>query len=107
MPRRESIDLATRRRLREHVAAALDEFRLNAAALAKRIGVRPSTISSILSGDRTVGFDVFIKLHKGLGLSANYMLDEDPRPQVVPRPLRPERRPSPPEQAVRLARRAE
>lgn len=60
----------------------MEERRLNAAEVARRCKLSPSTISTILSGEREIGFDVFIKLHRGLPLSADYMLDEEPRPQI-------------------------
>lgn len=89
MPRAGTIDLPTRQRLRRHLKAAMEERRLTAAEVARRCKMSPSTISTILSGGREIGFDIFIKLHRGLPLSADYMLDEEPRPQIGPHPLPP------------------
>jgi DNA-binding XRE family transcriptional regulator len=78
MPKRESIDRETRERLRLHLAAVRDEHKLNDAQLSLRLGVSRGTISSILSGGRTMGLDVFVKLHRVFGVSANFLLDSPP-----------------------------
>lgn len=86
VPKRESIDRDTRERLRLHLAAVRDEHKLNDAQLSMRLGVSRGTISSILSGGRTMGLDVFVKLHRVFGVSANYLLDSPPerRAEVDP-----------------------
>lgn len=96
MPKRESIDRDTRERLRLHLAAVRDEHKLNDAQLAFRLGVSRGTISSILSGGRTMGLDVFVKLHRVFGVSANFLLDSPPERKAEggpPLPARPALRP--------------
>ena len=80
MPTRDSVDQATRTRLLGHLRSLMAEHKLDISATARRLGVSQGTVSAILGEDRAIGFDVFIKMHRGFGVSANYLLDEDPEP---------------------------
>lgn len=48
------------------------------AKLAKRIGIKESTLSTILSGRRGAGFDVAYKMHVALKVSLDDLCDEYP-----------------------------
>jgi DNA-binding XRE family transcriptional regulator len=83
MPKSESIDRDTRDRLRRHLLAVMAEQRMNKNQIAKALGVSRSTVGAIINGDRTMGLDVFIKLHRQY-VPASYMLDRDPTSSPPP-----------------------
>ncbi|HEX6972595.1 MAG TPA: helix-turn-helix transcriptional regulator [Limnochordia bacterium] len=79
MPTKESIDVATRRR----IAAKLRYLRWEGgfetdAELAKEIGMHPKTIGKYLHGINTIGLDVLLKIHRKLHVSIDWMVDRDP-----------------------------
>lgn len=63
----------------------------SAAALGRELGVHPKTIGKYLSGTRTVGLDVLLKIRRELHISIDWMVDRDPPqewfdPAFVPPP---------------------
>jgi transcriptional regulator with XRE-family HTH domain len=54
------------------------------ADMAAALELSPGTLSALLSGKRTPGLDVFIKLHRIAGFSADLMLAVDPPTNHTP-----------------------
>jgi transcriptional regulator with XRE-family HTH domain len=71
-------DEALRLRLAAHVRRIMHERGWHQSRLARELDVTTPTISTIVSGRRSVGLDVFAKLHRKLGINANELLDLDP-----------------------------
>lgn len=81
MPKRESIDLATRLRIAEHVKDWMRRHEIkDRAVVAQRLAVSPSTVTRLLNGGQ-IGLDVFIAINRKLGISANELLNSAPRPR--------------------------
>jgi transcriptional regulator with XRE-family HTH domain len=45
---------------------------------ADRVGLAQSYVHQVLKGERTPGFEFMVALHRGLGVDANELLDNDP-----------------------------
>ena len=72
------VDQRIRERLRLHLAALMAEHHLNKNQMALRLGVHRATIGSILNGERTMGLDMVVKIHRVFGVSLNFLVDSDP-----------------------------
>lgn len=92
VPTRDSIDMQTRLRIAAKLRYLMWEGEFDtAAALARELGVHRKTMGKYLKGDRTVGLDVLLKIHRELGVSIDWMVDRDPPqewfdPDFVPPP---------------------
>jgi transcriptional regulator with XRE-family HTH domain len=65
-------------RVKAHMRQLCDERKWSLYELAGKIGVDPSTLYKVFSGDRGVGIDLLFALHRGLHLPADMFLDDDP-----------------------------
>ena len=72
------IDDAVRERIRAWLLYYLTSREWTQVRLAREVGIAPSTLNAILSRDRTAGFDVAIKMHRGLKRSLDDLIDIDP-----------------------------
>jgi transcriptional regulator with XRE-family HTH domain len=83
--------METRERLRSWLRHIKESLEISQTELAARLGIGDGSLSQLLSGRKTMGFDVFIKMHRALGRSANELLDDDPPvPKAHGRPLDPQ-----------------
>lgn len=109
MPTRESVDMKTRLRMAGNLRRLYDERRFpSVRAMAARIGVHWTTLYKYMRGEQTIGMDVALKVHRALGVSLDWFVDEDPpekyfRPlfgdderEELPRHEPPDRHPKPP-----------
>jgi transcriptional regulator with XRE-family HTH domain len=71
------IDKPTRDRLVAWLRHVEPRFRTR-GELARQLDVSNATVSNLLNGKTTPGFDVFLKMHRGLHISADQLLDNDP-----------------------------
>lgn len=75
----ETIDLRTRLRIAANLRWLKHENRFEStAAMAKAIGVSRGALARYLSGDRTIGFDVALKVHRRLHVPLDWLVDRDP-----------------------------
>ena len=93
-------DKQLRERLAAHIRRLMEERGLNQTELAKALALKAkgSAISRLLKAERTMGLDIFARLHTRLGLDANRLLDDALREaaQVVDGRLRDLARRGPP-----------
>lgn len=62
----------------------LEERNMTVSELARRIGVAPTTIYSIIQrNNKKVDIDVLIKISKTLGVNAEYFADIPEEPQTI------------------------
>lgn len=79
MPRPESIDHETRERLRAWLRYFYDRKRLSQEEFGKELGdVGQGTVSQILSGRKTMGLDVLLKMSRKFRRSLDELVDDWP-----------------------------
>ncbi len=80
MPKKEYIDQETRERIAGWVRAKMRQQEIpSKAALARRLGIDRSTAGRILNATaRSLGLDVFLKIHRRLPIDATQILNEPP-----------------------------
>lgn len=72
-------DLQTRRRIIANLREHMYKERLTAAAVSRMTKISEGALSRLLSeADLQLGIDILVKIHRGLHISANAMLDRDP-----------------------------
>lgn len=74
-------DHVLRERLRGWVRHHLEERRdiyPNDGDFAERVGMKPETLSQILSGSKTMGLDVLVRFHRAMNRSLDVLVNEDP-----------------------------
>lgn len=71
-------DGVLRGRLAAHLRQEMERQGWAQADLARALRCHPSVVSHLLLADRTMGLDLFARVHSRLGLDANRLLDEDP-----------------------------
>ncbi len=76
---RETIDVATRLRIAAHLRELmwLHHFE-NDAAMAEAVGCSRSAMNRYLKGERNVGFDVALAIHRQLHVSLDWLSDKPP-----------------------------
>lgn len=85
MPKKEYIDQETRERIAGWVLHRMTEWNIpTQAALGRKLGIDRSTAGRILNATaRSLGLDVFLKIHRVLRLDATLILNESP-PKTKP-----------------------
>jgi plasmid maintenance system antidote protein VapI len=83
VPKRESIDIKRRLRIAGHVRNKLKELGITQVQAAKMMGVDQGTVSRLVNATESLGLDLFIRIHRGLGIDANRLLDVEP--EIKPR----------------------
>jgi transcriptional regulator with XRE-family HTH domain len=77
--RSESVDQKTRLRIAANLRRLKWERKFSsAAAMARRVGISRDAMRRYLSGERTVGLDVALLVHRNLNVSLDWLVDEDP-----------------------------
>lgn len=71
-------DIEVRRRLVEWARYLIGEYNLTQTAFAKKVGIAQPTMSAALKGEKTLGLDFLVKLHRAFGRSADLFLDSEP-----------------------------
>ena len=67
------------RRIAAHARRLMVEGRYSSInVFADRVGLAQSYVHQVLKGERTPGFEFMVALHRGLGVDANELLDNDP-----------------------------
>jgi transcriptional regulator with XRE-family HTH domain len=78
MPTHE-IDRETRLRVAAHLRQLKYKFQFESdAAMAERLGLSRGVVNRALKGERTVGLDVLLKIHRKLHVSIDWLVDEPP-----------------------------
>ena len=80
VPRVQDMDLEVRERLQRWLAwyrRTRYQDRTD-TEMAKALGISGAALSNILCGKRTMGLDVFIRLHRASGVPADLLLGTDP-----------------------------
>lgn len=83
-------DKKLRERLAAHLRQVMEQRGWSQADLGRALGsLGTGFVSRLLSAERTMGLDIFARLHIKLGLDANMLLDEDPpahffKPELAP-----------------------
>lgn len=86
-------DLELRHRLRAWVRFFMEDRGLTQTALAERIGAKQPTINGLYNATGSLGLDTVVRLHRGMHVSLDTLVNEDPpTPKSVTNP----RKPSPP-----------
>mgnify|MGYP003294570958 CR=1 FL=1 len=67
-------------KLQEKLRKAMKDKGLNQKQLAIRSNITEASMSKYLNGERNPRTDVIVKIAKGLDISVNYLLDDDPSP---------------------------
>lgn len=83
MPKRESVDIKRRLRIAGHVRNQIRALGITQAEAAKMMGVNQGTVSRLINATESLGLDLFIKIHRGLHIDANRLLDVEP--EIKPR----------------------
>lgn len=79
MPTKESLDLKTRERIAANLRLLKHRRSYESvAAMAARLGMSRSALGRYLKGERTVGLDFLLKVHRRLNVSLDWLVDEDP-----------------------------
>lgn len=78
MPSEKAMDRAVRARLREWLVHYKVRRHWTNKRLAQELGVTEPTVTMVLNGTRTAGLDLLVKMHRGLCVSADDLLDVDP-----------------------------
>lgn len=92
------IDLKTRLRIAANLRLLKWKFQFPTdAAFAKSIGVSRGAMNRYLKGERTVGLDVLLKIHRSLHESIDWMVGHEPEarwydPDSAADPPKPSRR---------------
>ena len=85
------IDKATRLRVAANLRLLRWRFQFETdAAMADRLSVSRGVVNRALKGERTVGLDFLLKVHRALHVSIDWLVDTDPGsdwhdPDYVPR----------------------
>jgi transcriptional regulator with XRE-family HTH domain len=77
VPRKSAEDLEGGARIRAHIRQAMHERGIDQAEVARRIGVKESTVSRILSAGRIPQVGIIIRISRGLKINYTKLLDED------------------------------
>lgn len=72
----------------ERIRGALIDQGLQQKHLAKVAGIAPSTLSEIISGDRSASTDKLARISTALDLSLDYLITGKERPQKAPQPTK-------------------
>lgn len=76
------IDQKTRLRMAANLRVLLHEHKFKSiAAMAKEIGVSRGALSHYVNGERTMGLDVALLIHRKLGVSLDWLVDREPDPE--------------------------
>ena len=79
VPPTDSIDVKTRQRIAANLRRLKYEHKFKSiAAMAKELGMSRSALNRYLKGERTVGLDVLLLVHRRLHASIDWMVDRDP-----------------------------
>lgn len=71
------IDLTTRQWMAANLRRLKWEHRFdNDAAMAQKLGMSRSALNRYLKNERTAGLDLLLKVHRRLGASIDWMVDE-------------------------------
>lgn len=79
MPPPRVIDVKTRNRIAAWIRYKMKELGKNQREMSAMLGINEATLSRALA-DGPIGLDLVIAMHRKLGISANALLDADPRP---------------------------
>lgn len=83
VPTKDSLNLDVRRNVAAWVSYKMRQMRLNQAAMAKLMGVRPATVSRVAGGQRTAGFDFVIRFSKEFSVPLEVLAYTAPPKMVV------------------------
>lgn len=73
------IDLKTRQRIAANLRLLRWRFQFDSdAAMAERLGLSRGVVNRALKGERTVGLDVLLKVHRRLHVSLDWLVDSEP-----------------------------
>lgn len=76
------IDIKTRQRIAANLRLLRHQFRFQSdAAMAEALGLSRGVMNRALKGERTVGLEVVLKVHRGLHVSLDWLVDKDPPQQ--------------------------
>jgi transcriptional regulator with XRE-family HTH domain len=76
---KDSVDVKTRLRIAANLRRLKWDWRFASdAELAEKCGLSRSVINRALKGERTIGLDAAIKIHRALGCSLDWLIEKDP-----------------------------
>ena len=76
---REQLDQRTRQRIAANMRRLKWQWQFPSdAAMAKRCGISRDAINRALKGERTVGLDIVVKIHRALDCSLDWLVESDP-----------------------------
>lgn len=76
---REQLDQRTRQRIAANMRRLKWQWQFESdAAMAKRCGISRDAINRALKGERTVGLDIVIKIHRALDCSLDWLVEQEP-----------------------------
>lgn len=77
---REQLDQRTRQRIAANMRRLKWQWQFPSdAAMAKRCGVSRDAINRALKGERTVGLDIVVKVHRALDCSLDWLIEDNPQ----------------------------
>ena len=78
MPPRDKVDLATRQRIAAHLRRLKAEYEFESDAdFARYLGLSRGALNRYLKGERTVGLDVLLTVHRKMHVSIDVLVDKD------------------------------
>jgi transcriptional regulator with XRE-family HTH domain len=77
---REQLDQRTRQRIAANMRRLKWQWQFESdAAMAEKCGVSRDAINRALKGERTVGLDLVIKIHRALDCSLDWLIEDEPK----------------------------
>lgn len=78
-PMKDSLDTKTRQRIAANLRLLRYEHRYKTVAdMARAVGIHKTAMGRYLKGERTVGLDVALLIHRKLSCSLDWLVDRDP-----------------------------
>lgn len=73
------IDIKTRQRIAANLRLLKHQFKFETdAAMAEKLELSRGVVNRALKGERTVGLEVLLKVHRNLHVSLDWLVDKDP-----------------------------
>lgn len=93
---KESLDLKTRQTIAANLRRLKYEQKFRSvAAMAKEIGISRGALNRYLKGERTMGLDTVLAVHRKLHASIDWLVDRQPEPEWLDPDYSPAPEPSP------------
>jgi transcriptional regulator with XRE-family HTH domain len=76
------IDIKTRQRIAANLRETKHRFRFDSdAAMGKALGLSRDVVNRALKGERTVGLDFLLRVHRRLHVSLDWLVGHEPAPE--------------------------